>query len=51
MENFYRADHRRRSEKNHHKCWIRWQSGVFADGNYIAYHAQLTPGYEADRWR
>jgi dipeptidyl aminopeptidase/acylaminoacyl peptidase len=21
------------------------------DGNYIAYHAQLTPGYEADRWR
>jgi dipeptidyl aminopeptidase/acylaminoacyl peptidase len=21
------------------------------DGNYIAYHAQLTPGYESDRWR
>src|ERR1700704_239903 len=21
------------------------------DGKYIAYHAQLTPGYEADRWR
>jgi len=21
------------------------------DGRYIAYHAQLTPGYEADRWR
>jgi dipeptidyl aminopeptidase/acylaminoacyl peptidase len=21
------------------------------DGNYIAYHAQLTAGYEADRWR
>ena len=21
------------------------------DGNFIAYHAQLTPGYEADRWR
>src|SRR3984893_14934468 len=21
------------------------------DGNYIAYHAQFTPGYEADRWR
>jgi dipeptidyl aminopeptidase/acylaminoacyl peptidase len=21
------------------------------DGHYIAYHAQLTPGYEADRWR
>jgi dipeptidyl aminopeptidase/acylaminoacyl peptidase len=21
------------------------------DGNYIAYHAQLTPGYEADLWR
>jgi dipeptidyl aminopeptidase/acylaminoacyl peptidase len=21
------------------------------DGRYIAYHAQLTPGYESDRWR
>jgi dipeptidyl aminopeptidase/acylaminoacyl peptidase len=21
------------------------------DGRYIAYHAQLTPGYEADKWR
>ena len=21
------------------------------DGKYIAYHAQLTPGYESDRWR
>src|SRR5712671_3012134 len=21
------------------------------DGKYIAYHAQLTPGYEADKWR
>ena len=21
------------------------------DGHYIAYHAQLTPGYEADKWR
>src|SRR5207302_9390087 len=21
------------------------------DGRFIAYHAQLTPGYEADRWR
>lgn len=21
------------------------------DGHYIAYHAQLTPGYESDRWR
>ena len=21
------------------------------DGRYIAYHAQVTPGYEADRWR
>jgi dipeptidyl aminopeptidase/acylaminoacyl peptidase len=21
------------------------------DGKYIAYHAQVTPGYEADRWR
>jgi dipeptidyl aminopeptidase/acylaminoacyl peptidase len=21
------------------------------DGNYIAYHSQATPGYEADRWR
>jgi dipeptidyl aminopeptidase/acylaminoacyl peptidase len=25
--------------------------GYSPDGNYIAYHAQLTPGYEADRWR
>ncbi len=22
-----------------------------SDGKFIAYHAQLTPGYEADRWR
>src|SRR6202043_3821887 len=21
------------------------------DGRFIAYHAQLTPGYESDRWR
>jgi Tol biopolymer transport system component len=21
------------------------------DGKYIAYHAQMTPGYEADRWQ
>jgi dipeptidyl aminopeptidase/acylaminoacyl peptidase len=25
--------------------------GYSPDGRYIAYHAQLTPGYESDRWR
>src|SRR6202047_5057907 len=30
---------------------LEWNPVFSPDGNYIAYHAQLTAGYEADRWR
>ena len=50
---FYRAgDGREPAEANHHQSGQRLGAGcIRPTGKWIAYRAQMQPGYERDRWR